>query len=140
MPFALDDIWAERLKQMWKLLGEGGLVVSGSDVKTIRTPGSITITIGKPQDKSISVRPSTDTPSTIGSAAEGSESAESTVWNRTTTPFKAVDLWIQSRTAYFHAGDKKLYGYFRKLSFDTDGRLYAISAETRVEIDAPEDC
>lgn len=78
-------------------------------------------------------------PTTISSAAEGSESASSTTWDRDTdkTP---LDLWVQTRTAYFHAGDKKLYGYFRKLSYDSTGRLYAVSAETRVEIDAAESC
>jgi len=78
---------------------------------------------------------------TIGSAAEGSEAAETTAWeNYTLATIKPLDLWVQTRTAYFHAGDKKLYGYFRKLSFDTQGKLYAVSAETRVEIDAAEAC
>lgn len=76
-------------------------------------------------------------PTTVGNNAEGSESAESTTWSRGTTP---VDVWVLSRIGYFHAGDEKLYAYFRKLSYDGLGALYAVSAETRVEIDAPDDC
>lgn len=78
-------------------------------------------------------------PDTVSSAAEGSEAAESTTWTRDTTR-TPVDVWIQTRTAFYHAGDEKLYGYFRKFSYDSLGHLYAISAETRVEIDVPEDC
>ena len=82
---------------------------------------------------------STDSPDTIGASSEGSESADTSAWDRVddATP---VDVWVIGRVGYFHAGDEKLYGYARKLSFDATGRLYAVSAETRVEIDAPEDC
>ena len=81
----------------------------------------------------------TDSPDTIGSNAEGSESASTSTWDRLTDAVP-VEVWIQTRTAYYHAGDEKLYGYFRKFTFDSRGILNAISAETRVEIDAPEDC
>jgi hypothetical protein len=49
-------------------------------------------------------------------------------------------LWVQTRSAYFHAGDEKLYGYRQKWSFDACGLLIAVSGETRYEIDVPEDC
>ena len=51
-----------------------------------------------------------------------------------------LDLWVTCRVAYNHSGDKKLYGFVRKLSFDAGGRLVVASAETRVEIDAAEVC
>jgi hypothetical protein len=40
-----------------------------------------------------------------------------------------------SRKAYFHGGDKKLYGYVRECLFDVYGRLYSVGVETRVELD-----
>jgi hypothetical protein len=77
---------------------------------------------------------------TIGSAAEGSESAETTTWNAVSDGVggdaKGCWFYAQSRTAYYHLGDKKIYGYVRKIKVDQFGRIYDIGAETRVEIDA----
>lgn len=75
---------------------------------------------------------------TVGAASEGSEAAEGTT--HTVSSGGAVELWAQSRSGYFHAGDEKLYAYMRKLTFDSKGHLVSISAETRVEVDAPVDC
>lgn len=44
------------------------------------------------------------------------------------------------RVGYFHAGDKKLYGYYRAYTYDPYGHLQTIGPETRVEIDATEAC
>ena len=71
---------------------------------------------------------------TVGSAAEGNEAAESTT--KTFSGTNGLAFYVQSRTAYYHGGDKKLYGYFRLLTFDGFGRLYSVGAETRVEVDA----
>ncbi len=88
----------------------------------------------------------TDNPSTLGAASEGSETADTHSWARDTatsgdaygaTP---LDLWFVSRMGYFPSGDKKIYQYMRKATFNTAGLLVAISAETRVEVDAPEAC
>jgi hypothetical protein len=38
---------------------------------------------------------------------------------------------------YNEAGDHKVYGYYREMLYDTTGKLNSISAETRIEIDAP---
>ncbi len=77
---------------------------------------------------------------TIGSAAEGNEAAETTTWNYGTDgeggDGKGIWFYAQSRSAYYHAGDKKVYGYVRKIKVDTYGRIYEIGAETRFEIDA----
>ena len=70
---------------------------------------------------------------TIGSAAEGSEAAETTTWTYAGT--NGLKLYAMTRTAYYHAGDKILYGYVRLLTFDKYGRLYSAGAETRVSVD-----
>ena len=41
-----------------------------------------------------------------------------------------------ARVVYNNAGDKKLYAFLRKLSFDAVGFLRLVSAENRVEVDA----
>ena len=84
------------------------------------------------------IDPDTDI-TTIGSAAEGSEAAETTTWTAGTT--NGLAIWQQTRTAYYHAGDKKLYGYARKFTYSRAGVLYSVSAETRFTIDdATDDC
>lgn len=80
----------------------------------------------------------TDSPTTLGGNTEGSESADTTSWERTSG--NPVDVWIQTRQGFFHAGDEKWYAYARKFSYDSCGLLIAVSGETRIEIDAPEDC
>jgi len=72
---------------------------------------------------------------TVGSLAEGSEAAEGTT--KIFSNGKGLKFNIQSRSAYYHAGDKKLYGYSREMRFDRMGRLYYVSGETRWEIDVP---
>jgi hypothetical protein len=47
-----------------------------------------------------------------------------------------MELWVLSRVGFFHAGDKKLYAYVRKLTVDEKGHVYSIGAETRIEVDA----
>jgi hypothetical protein len=98
-----------------------------SSVKQRRS-SDIVIVNGEPANPS--------SPDTIGSAAEGSESAETTTWTSGGT--KGLAVYIQTRTSYFHAGDKKIYGGFRLFTFDKLGRLYSLSGETRVEIEAAE--
>ena len=77
----------------------------------------------------------TDTPTTIGSNAEGYEAEESTAFTADGT--NACSIWVTSRVGYFHSGNKKLYGYARKLVFDKSGRLASITGETRYIIDTP---
>jgi hypothetical protein len=80
----------------------------------------------------------TASPTTLGSAAEGSETASTMSWARTSgTP---LDLYLTTRVGYYDAGDETLYGYAVKLSFDAFGALIAVSGETRYGIDVPEDC
>lgn len=72
---------------------------------------------------------------TVGAATEGSETAETTSFTVGTNS-KGLALWICSRVVYNESGDKKLYGYARKLTVDKNGKIYSIGAETRYEIDA----
>lgn len=81
----------------------------------------------------------TTSPTTLGGSTEGSETAASDTWTRATsgTP---LEEWYISRVGYWHAGDGKLYAFYRKRTYDSCGLLISVSAETRVEIDAPEAC
>jgi hypothetical protein len=70
------------------------------------------------------------------------ETAATDEWDITDPPAGkgGVTVRVQTRTAYNDAGDQKLYAFHRNLTFDSRGCLVAAKAETRVEIDAPEDC
>ncbi len=83
--------------------------------------------------------PNATTYTSIGAASEGSETALTTTWTRT-GDMKGVDLWAICRVVYNHSGDKKLYAYARKMTFNSCGILTAISAETRYEVDPAETC
>jgi hypothetical protein len=85
-------------------------------------------------------------PATLGSAAEGLEAATLNTWTRDGTTSGSnyagvpLDLWTVSRVVYNDLGDKCLYAYLRKLSFDSLGLLRSVSSESRIVIDAPEAC
>jgi len=78
---------------------------------------------------------------TIGDTTEGSEAAESTTWTYGDVDGegkkKGLRLYIQTRQAYFHAGDHKWYAYVRLLKFSSKGLLYSVSGETRIEVEDP---
>jgi len=76
---------------------------------------------------------------TIGSAGEGSEAAEGTTYDGTSSA-NGLAFYVQGRTAYYHAGDEKFYGYVRKITFDARGHLQSVGAETRITIDVVEVC
>lgn len=80
-----------------------------------------------------------DSPATLGSAAEGSETADSASWSRATSG-APVDVFVVTRTVYNESGDKTLYQFFRRLSFDARGLLSAVGPETRVVVDVTEPC
>jgi len=75
----------------------------------------------------------------IGDTDEGSEAADTTSFE-VGTDDKGMDLSFMSRVAYFHSGDKKLYGYIRTLRIDRTGLVVSISGETRIEIDVAGPC
>ena len=81
----------------------------------------------------------TASPTTLGGTSEGSETADTSHWSRSTdgTP---LDLYVVTRMVYNESGDQTLYQFVRKLSFDACGLLIAVSAEARVTIDATEAC
>lgn len=53
---------------------------------------------------------------------------------------QGVSMRVFTRVAYNHKGDEILYGFYRELLFDEEGKLVEISPETRVVIDEPELC
>jgi len=79
------------------------------------------------------------TEDTIGTTAE-TEAAQTDTWDIEAQAAKGLVDTRLVRMAYDHTGDKKLYAYYRAYTYDAGGRLLKVSAETRVEIDAPEDC
>jgi hypothetical protein len=80
-----------------------------------------------------------DSPTTLGSTSDASESAETTTWSRDTdaTP---LDLYVTCRVVYNPAGDQTLYAFLRKCSFDARGELVSVGEETRVTVDVTEVC
>lgn len=81
-------------------------------------------------------------PATVGTNTEGVEAANATTWSKSSPPggTDGLDLWMISRVGYFHAGNRTLYAYARKLTFDSAGALRTVSDETRVTVDVPETC
>jgi len=99
------------------------------------TAKSIRFKLGLPLD------PADGDMTSLGSAAEGSEAAESTTINfAADLAGNGLRLYMVSRVGYFESGDKTLYAYIRELRFDPYGRLAEVSAETRVAVDAAEEC
>ena len=84
-------------------------------------------TLSVPEDPGVAI-------DTLGANTEGSETEDTTTWTAAGT--NGLEEWYVSRTVYNHGGDKKLYSYLRKRTYDKYGRLYSVSAETRVEVDA----
>jgi hypothetical protein len=105
---------------LWKESGTGtkwAMVLLGGSCGTAETPDEITPTFDD-------------------------ETADTATWD-IDDPETATDgltLRVCSRVAYNHEGDKKLYGFYRDLTFNSRGCLAEVTAETRVEIDAAEAC
>ena len=74
---------------------------------------------------------------TIGGNTEGTETADTSTWTRGS---HAMEVWAVSRVVYNDAGDKVLYAFVRKWTYDTLGCLYSISAETRISVDVTDAC
>ena len=80
-------------------------------------------------------------PKAIYATFEGSETAQCDNWARDDqAPNDGVTIPVTTRVVYNEAGDEKLYGFYRTLTFDSAGQLKNISAETRYEIDVPGPC
>jgi hypothetical protein len=73
-----------------------------------------------------------------GDPIEGTEPELDDTWTANGT--KGLALWQTVRVVYYELGDEKLYEYRRKLTFDRWGRLYSVSGEKQIEIEAPEPC
>jgi hypothetical protein len=73
---------------------------------------------------------------TLGGDTEGSETASSDTWDVENEAAHGLALWQVCRVVYSETGDKKIYAYVRLMTFDKTGRLYSVSGETRIEVDA----
>jgi hypothetical protein len=88
------------------------------------------VPIGAATDPSTSV-------TTLGAASEGSETAATDTW--TSGGDNGLAEWYVSRVVYNDgAATPTLYAFLRKRTYDKYGRLYAVSAETRITVDVPE--
>jgi len=77
----------------------------------------------------------------VGVTPEGTETADTDSWDRESQGSNSgLTTRMTSRVVYNHSGDKKIYGFYRTLKFDADGKLFEMSAETRYEIDAATSC
>lgn len=72
---------------------------------------------------------------TLGAGSEGSETASTRTW--TAGGSNGLAEWYVSRVVYNESGDKKLYAFLRKRTYDAQGLLYSVSAETQVTVDTP---
>lgn len=78
-------------------------------------------------------------PKDLTVSGEGTAAAKTGSSNQWTCDgTQGVKFTVQTRTYYDHtASTPVLYGYYRTFTFDRNGRLYSVSAETRYEIDTP---
>jgi hypothetical protein len=83
-----------------------------------------------------------DTPYAVLPATFETAAAQTDTWAIGSQPAgtDGLTIRVQTRTAYDDAGDETLYAYHRTLTVSADGRLLAISAETRETVDVPEEC
>ena len=71
-----------------------------------------------------------------GEGTAAAKTGDTNAWECDGT--KGVKFTVQTRTYYDHtASTPVLYGYYRTFTFDRNGRLYSVSAETRYTIDQP---
>lgn len=84
---------------------------------------------------------SVDTSAAYGHS-EHADAANSSSWDRTNqSSNRGVKVTVQTGTYYNDAATTPtLYAYLRDLTFDADGHLVAVSAESKVTIDVTEDC
>lgn len=134
-PFSSGDPWDATVADELRALaqrgsrpgsGGGGLLVSEDG------GGGVSVGASRPQTPWGSY----SSPTTIGAATEGSETASTDTWDRTSQSGAGLDEWYVSRVVYNHSGDKVLYAFLRKRTYDSFGMLRTVSAETRVSVDA----
>ncbi len=96
--------------------------------------------INIPKHKVTANNPAEILPSTF----EGLETAQVDEWKIDEQDYAGgydgVKIKVTTRVVYNESGDQVLYGFYRELTFDSLGRLAEISAETRYNIDTPEEC
>ena len=71
----------------------------------------------------------------MGANSLGAEAASGDTWTAGGTD--GLALWIETRARYYHAGDQKWYAYSRLFTWDALGKLYSVSAETRIDVEDP---
>ncbi len=93
-------------------------------------------TVGYVNEKAGGAPESPSSYTDLTTSGEGSAAAKSDSWTYDAT--NGVKVTVQTRTYYDHtASTPVLYGYYRTFTYDKQGRLYSVSAETRYVIDQP---
>ncbi len=72
----------------------------------------------------------------VGAASLGVEAANSGSWTSGGT--NGLSVWIETRQRYYAGGTKQWLAYARLFTFDSGGRLYSVSGETRFTVEIPE--
>jgi hypothetical protein len=72
----------------------------------------------------------------LGAAALGVETANGSAW--TSGGANGLGVWIETRQRYYAGGTKQWFAYARLFTFDSNGRLYSVSGETRFTVEIPE--
>ena len=117
-----------------------GQIVAMCDVLTSNQTKDKVLTVGKGGSTVTWEDAGAKDPSTaktsLTTSGEGSAAAQTNTWTFGGT--NGVAVTVQTRTYYDHtASTPVLYGYYRTFTFDRNGKLYSISAETRYTIDQP---
>jgi len=134
-----EPIPAKQLNTIGELCNLLNHVVTAGPIRVERQGANLLIQVDAPSGSSASDVASSWTYETVGDTDEGDEAADTTDFTFGSDE-KGLTLNLMTRVGYYHAGDKKLYGYIRTLNFAPNGRLISVSAETRIEIDAAEAC
>jgi hypothetical protein len=87
----------------------------------------------EPEPDTVPVAPSSPTVLHSGGSGESTGTADTTTWTAGNADGKGITIWNTMRLKD-DTSDGKIYAFMRSLTFDMNGKLQAVSAETKVEI------
>jgi hypothetical protein len=86
-----------------------------------------------PDPDTVPVAPSSPTVLHSGGSGESTGTADTTTWTAGNADGKGITIWNTMRLKDDTTAGK-IYAFMRSLTFDMNGKLQAVSAETKVEI------
>jgi hypothetical protein len=87
----------------------------------------------EPEPDTVPVAPSSPTTLHSGGSGENTGTADTTTWTAGNADGKGITIWNTMRLKDDTTAGK-IYAFMRSLTFDMNGKLQAVSAETKVEI------